>query len=129
MVWSLTDNACVAVADVTKPVVTPITPKPPVTPPVVPVKPVVPTTPNTAVNPAQTQQNQQNSLLMGLLLGQQQQAPQQQQPASLVKIDKPFDWNQDILGAADYEKATQRPYAAGGSVHAINDELIKMLRS
>ena len=129
MVWSLTDNACVPVTDITPPVVTPITPKPPVTPPVVPVKPVVPTTPNTAVNPAQTQQNQQNALLMGLLLGQQQQAPQQQQPASLVKIDKPFDWSQDILGAADYEKATQRPYAAGGSVHSINDELIKLLRS
>ena len=128
MVWSLTDNACVPVADVTKPVVTPITPKPPVTPPVVPVKPVVPTV-DPAIAAAQTQQNQQNALLMGLLLGQQQQAPQQQQPASLVKIDKPFDWNQDILGAADYEKATRQPYAAGGSVYSINDELLKMLRS
>lgn len=128
MVWSLTDNACVPVTDITPPVVTPITPKPPVTPPVVPVKPVVPAV-DPAIAAAQTQQNQQNALLMGLLLGQQQQAPQQQQPASLVKIDKPFDWNQDILGAADYEKATQRPYAAGGSVHSINDELLKMLRS
>ena len=117
-----------AIEDVTKPVVTPITPKPPVQPPVTPPKPPTPPV-KPAVDPAQTKQNQQNALLMGLLLGQQQQAPQQQQPASLVKIDKPFDWNQDILGGADYLKATQQPYAAGGSVHSINEELLKMLRS
>jgi hypothetical protein len=126
MVWSLTDNACVPVADITKPVVTPITPKPPVTTPVTPTKPAV--TP--AVDPAiaAAQSNQNKALLMGLLLGQQPQAPQQPQAQTPAKIT-PYDWNKDILGAEEYFKATQQPYAAGGGVHSINDELIKLLRS
>ena len=135
MAFSLATNSCVPIDDMTKPVTTTVTPKTtgsagttggtgtagvPTTPPV--------TAPNTAVNSGQTQQNQQNALLMGLLLGEGQQAPQQQQQPVLAKID-PYDPKEDILGGADYLKATQQPYAAGGSVHAINDELIKMLRS
>lgn len=135
MAFSLATNSCVPIDDMTKPVTTTVAPKTtgstgttggtgtagvPTTPPV--------TAPNTAVNSGQTQQNQQNALLMGLLLGEGQQAPQQQQQPVLAKID-PYDPKKDILGAAEYEKATQQPYAAGGSVHAINDELIKMLRS
>jgi hypothetical protein len=133
MAFSLATNSCVPVDDMTKPVTTTVTPKTPGSTGTtggtgttgVPTKPVV-TAP--AVNSGQTQQNQQNALLMGLLLGEVQQAPQQQQPV-LAKIGKAYDFEEDILGGADYLKATQQPYAAGGSVHAINDELIKMLRS
>jgi len=133
MAFSLATNSCVPVDDMTKPVTTTVTPKTPGSTGTtggtgttgVPTKPPV-TAP--AVNSGQTQQNQQNALLMGLLLGEGQQAPQQQQQPVLAKID-PYDPKEDILGGADYLKATQQPYAAGGSVHAINDELIKMLRS
>lgn len=135
MAFSLATNSCVPVDDMTKPVTTTVAPKTPGSTGTtggtgttgVPTKPPV-TAPNTAVNSGQTQQNQQNALLMGLLLGEGQQAPQQQQQPVLAKID-PYDPKEDILGGADYLKATQQPYAAGGSVHAINDELIKMLRS
>lgn len=139
MAFSLATNSCVPIDDMTKSVTTTVTPKTPGSAGTtrgigttggtgttgVPTKPPV-TAP--AVNSGQTQQNQQNALLMGLLLGEGQQAPQQQQQPVLAKID-PYDPKEDILGGADYLKATQQPYAAGGSVHAINDELIKMLRS
>jgi hypothetical protein len=76
----------------------------------------------------QTQQNQQNSLLMGLLLGEQPQQPPPQQTQQLAKIT-PYDWNKDILGADDYVNATQSDYFTGGSVSAVNDELIRLIRS
>jgi hypothetical protein len=76
----------------------------------------------------QTQQNQQNSLLMGLLLGEQPQQPPPQQTQQLAKIT-PYDWNKDILGADDYVNATQSDYFTGGSVSAVNEELLRMLRS
>jgi hypothetical protein len=76
----------------------------------------------------QTQQNQQNSLLMGLLLGEQPQQPPPQQTQQLAKIT-PYDWDKDILGAADYVNATQSDYFTGGSVSAVNEELLRMLRS
>jgi hypothetical protein len=137
MAFSLATNSCVPVDDMTKPVTTTVTPKTPgstgttggtgtagvpTTPPV--------TAP--AVNSGQTQQNQQNALLMGLLLGEGQQAPQQQQQPVLAKIGKAYDFEEaDPLGGQKAIKETDPTFyaAAGGSVHGINDELLKMLRS
>jgi hypothetical protein len=139
MAFSLATNSCIPIDDMTKPVTTTVTPKTtgstgttggtgtagvPTTSPV--------TAPNTAVNSGQTQQNQQNALLMGLLLGEGQQAPQQQQQPVLAKIGKAYDFEEaDPLGGQKAIKETDPTFyaAAGGSVHGINDELLKMLRS
>ena len=135
MAFSLATNSCVPVDDMTNPVTTTVTPKTPGSTGTtggtgttgVPTKPPV-TAP--AVNSGQTQQNQQNALLMGLLLGEGQQAPQQQQQPVLAKIGKAYDFEEaDPLGGQKAIKATDPTFYAGGSVHGINDELLKMLRS
>jgi organic hydroperoxide reductase OsmC/OhrA len=126
------------VKNAVKPITTSPTGKPIIAPPTGKASATTPgsttpgaTTPGTT-NPAgtanQTQQNQQNSLLMGLLLGEQPQQPLPQQPQQLAKIT-PYDWNKDILGADDYVNATQSDYFTGGSVSAVNEELLRMLRS